>query len=377
MASSNATIVEDPGTGSTMTSAPGPGGPQDTSTQAAGVIAAWVIMTTMSGITVCLRFYTRRAILNVLGTEDWLILVAMLLAVGACIGSVRQTFFALGHHVWTVSPENYSHWLFEQWYTLFLYATSLGFTKLSILFLYMRILVHGTRMRLANYIVMGTVVACNIWIFITSFINCIPLEATWDLSVQGKCLGLASALGNSIIHILTDFIIFALPLPVVVSLRIHRKQKIALMAVFCLGFVMISIARMDFSDMTYQFAAFAYWGAVEVNLAIICACLTTLKPLGVRLFPRLLASSTRRTSAYPVGSFGVRQQGIPLASSSQMTASGKAAKGGHERRYSRFEEKDIIDCEVAADLDEPEGSSSQSRIVSPTTSKAHMTLGLS
>jgi len=49
----------------------------DASTQTAGVIAAWVIMTVVAGVTVGLRFYTRRVIIRVLGVEDWLILVAM------------------------------------------------------------------------------------------------------------------------------------------------------------------------------------------------------------------------------------------------------------------------------------------------------------
>jgi hypothetical protein len=44
-------------------------------------------------------------------------------------------------------------------------------------------------------------------------------------------------LGNSIMHIITDFIIFALPLPVLVKLRINKKQKVGLIAVFSLGFL--------------------------------------------------------------------------------------------------------------------------------------------
>ena len=55
----------------------------------------------------------------------------------------------------------------------------------------------------------------------------------------------------------------------------------------------VTITRMDFEDVTWKFAVLAYWGAVEVNLAIICACLTTLKPLVVRIWPTLLASTTR------------------------------------------------------------------------------------
>lgn len=51
--------------------------PLDTSTQVGGIIAAWVIMTTVAGVTVGLRFYTRRYIITVLGAEDWLIAGAM------------------------------------------------------------------------------------------------------------------------------------------------------------------------------------------------------------------------------------------------------------------------------------------------------------
>jgi hypothetical protein len=59
---------------------------------------------------------------------------------------------------------------------------------------------------------------------------------------------------------------------------------------------------MDFSDMTYHhMATLSIWGSIELNLAIICACLTTFKPLIVRVFPKLLKSSrmaTPRTLAY-------------------------------------------------------------------------------
>jgi hypothetical protein len=58
-----------------------------------------------------------------------------------------------------------------------------------------------------------------------------------------------------------------------------------------------TIRSVNFNDMTYSFAPLAYWGAVEINLAVICASLTTLKPLVDRLFPRLLGST-------PAGSGG-------------------------------------------------------------------------
>ena len=116
------------------------------------------------------------------------------------------------------------------------YTMSLAFTKVSILILYMRILVYGW-MRIANWVVLGIVMACNIWVFIGTFISCIPLDAAWNPLVPGKCLGLAFSLGNSVMHVITDFLIFALPLPAILGIKLPRRQKIGLLLVFSLGFL--------------------------------------------------------------------------------------------------------------------------------------------
>ena len=54
---------------------------------------------------------------------------------------------------------------------------------------------------------------------------------------------------------------------------------------------MVVLKNLDLTDVTYSLAASSYWSAVEINLAVICACLTTLKPLLARLFPKLLGTS--------------------------------------------------------------------------------------
>lgn len=38
------------------------------------------------------------------------------------------------------------------------------------------------------------------------------------------------------INLVTDFVIFSLPLPVIRSLQLPKRQKVLLMGVFCLGF---------------------------------------------------------------------------------------------------------------------------------------------
>ena len=51
------------------------------------------------------------------------------------------------------------------------------------------------------------------------------------------------------------------------------------------------------TDVTWNAASTANWNTFEVNIAIICACLTTIKPAITRMFPSLLASDPDLTSA--------------------------------------------------------------------------------
>lgn len=78
---------------------------------------------------------------------------------------------------------------------------------------------------------------------------------------------------------------------------------------------LITISKLALTDPTYNLAVVAYWGAVEVNLPIICACLATIRPLLNRLFPGLLgprSSQDGATASHPVSSRR-RYAGEPVA----------------------------------------------------------------
>ncbi len=124
----------------------------------------------------------------------------------------------------------------EQFYSLLFYVISLALAKVSIIFLYMRVMTHGVQ-RIAVYVLLGVIVVCNVWAVISQLIQCIPIEANWNPNVQGTCFGLVLGKSSSILHIVTDFFIFVLPIPTLLTLKIHKKQKIGLLAVFSLGFL--------------------------------------------------------------------------------------------------------------------------------------------
>lgn len=91
-------------------------------------------------------------------------------------------------------------------------------------------------MRLACAILIGFIVVYGTWTVVSAWANCVPLAKFWDPSVPGFCLNKEALwFSNSAVHILTDLLILILPMPVLKSLQLPRKQKLALMAVFALG----------------------------------------------------------------------------------------------------------------------------------------------
>ncbi len=123
------------------------------------------------------------------------------------------------------------------WYSLLFYTLTLCMSKVSILLLYLRIFSFQW-VRRAGQIVLAIVIISNIYMVITIFTACIPLQAYWDLSITDKyCHPQAVWWSHTGMLMITDFLIFLLPLPVVWTLNVPRRQKYALFAIFGLGFL--------------------------------------------------------------------------------------------------------------------------------------------
>jgi len=111
------------------------------------------------------------------------------------------------------------------------------FTKLSILCLYIRVLTYD-RVRLAAKILLGIVLVSHIYILTALFTACVPLDAFWDFSKRetAYCHDISIYWSHAGLNIVTDFLIFMLPLTVIHKIRTTRPQKIALLVIFILAF---------------------------------------------------------------------------------------------------------------------------------------------
>lgn len=114
------------------------------------------------------------------------------------------------------------------------YVACLGFIKTSVLFFYMRLGdQYLTRM---SIVMIAVVIAQALANTLTAAFQCSPIRKAWASTVPGKCVDInAYYLANAALNIVTDVLTYTLPMKVVFTLHVPRKQKIALGFILCLG----------------------------------------------------------------------------------------------------------------------------------------------
>ncbi len=116
-----------------------------------------------------------------------------------------------------------------------LYALTVVTTRLSILYLYRRIFAVPSFRQLS--LVVG--IACIIWWIantIVFLVTCMPIQKSWDPQREGHCYNFDEwFIGISIIDIILDTVILALPIKMVLGLQLSSQRRISLCFIFLLG----------------------------------------------------------------------------------------------------------------------------------------------
>jgi len=90
-------------------------------------------------------------------------------------------------------------------------------------------------------VVLFAVMVIGAWLVASVCTACVPLEAFWNWWLRfapvqpAYCQPPNLWWANSGIHIATDVLIVLLPMPVISTLRLPRRQKMAVIGVFALG----------------------------------------------------------------------------------------------------------------------------------------------
>lgn len=161
---------------------------------------------------------------------------------------------------------------------------------MTFLFQYYRIL----GLLLPRYVYTSIVVAIGAWsmaMVLQCFFLCQPLAGFWDKTLPGvKCLpDLSTWLGGAIGNILTDLVVFALPIPMLSKLNLPSIQKVVLLGIFSLGFLTIALSavrikylRLNEDDVSWSNVSLTCLSMSELTLGIISACVPTMRRLFFR-----------------------------------------------------------------------------------------------
>lgn len=293
-------------------------------TQSHTVTAVAVAFAIITFIIVGLRLYARIFLVQHVGKDDYLIVIASLLSWAFIAATIRSAELGLGGHYADVMARgvpNFVAYLQTVWLSSVFYNACLGFIKTSVLALYMR-LGDRTLGRLST--VMMAVVACQATAnVLVCIFQCGPIRAAYDITIPAadkRCIDInAFYLANAAVNILTDVLTYALPIPLVLKLQVPLAQRVGLGVALCLGFVacLASIIRITFipamlasADPTWDIAQPMYWSVIETNIGILASSIPSTKVIAKRHFPRLLGSSCSRGPTGPAGGGGGEFQTI-------------------------------------------------------------------
>ncbi|KAK4671747.1 hypothetical protein QC764_608365 [Podospora pseudoanserina] len=274
--------------------------------------SVWVAFS-FAAIFVALRFWTRIKIVRSLGAADWLVLAALLVAAAMSAVMTVEVGYGMGKHVYDVEPkENFLKMLKTWYFSLLFYCVSLGLSKISICVIYVTIFTYDWAKK-CSWAMLIFVAVHNVWALGTTLTFCIPLQSLWDPRVKASyCHSESIWWVNTSLGVFTDFLIFLLPIPMIMPLKLPRRQKIAVTAVFAIGFFIciVSVIRLSIIvwlksnphvDYTYVNALSSHWTSLEIHISILVACAMTLKPLITRLFPNLLEPPSGESTGLPSG----------------------------------------------------------------------------
>jgi hypothetical protein len=123
------------------------------------------------------------------------------------------------------------------WLSSIFYNACIGFIKLSVLALYVRI---GDRtLRIMAYIMIGVIICQAGGNVLACIFQCTPVSAAYDVTIleaDKKCINInAFYLANAAVNIFTDLLTYSLPFKLVWQLQVPRPQKISLAIILGLG----------------------------------------------------------------------------------------------------------------------------------------------
>ncbi|KAL8974748.1 MAG: hypothetical protein Q9197_001010 [Variospora fuerteventurae] len=281
-----------------------------TEDQGQRIVSSMVALIVLPTLAVIARLLSRYLAHAGFWYDDLWVVISLLLSYGPIICVlISQGTNGFGRHIWALQDPKYTNRFMEilYIYAIFFYLSSTAI-KICILLFYRRIF-PVRELKLALQIAMGIVIAYFIGSVLSLIFQCAPIDKYWNREKPGSCVnGDVVLIVPGAINAVLNFLIIALPIPLLWKLRTTVSQKSVLTGIFvCAGFVciisiirLVVLSRLHHADVTWNFVNSAIWSTAEPCMGVVSACIPSLRPL-VALITRgthkVRSQSSDRTSS--------------------------------------------------------------------------------
>ncbi|KAJ5549218.1 hypothetical protein N7513_006452 [Penicillium frequentans] len=202
------------------------------------VLAITTSFTILSTLFVSIRLWTRFKLVRSPGLDDLFIFAALLCSFAFYGFMLAERHYGLGVSRQQLSDEVAANQMHYLWLSVPFYNLALILSKLSALFLFLRIF-RSKPFIFITYALMGFLVIAGLWMVTSGFVFCIPVSDFWrappPVAVK-HCLPKGPVwYSNAAMQIFSDVVILILPMPLLYKLQLPRPQKIGIMLVFGVG----------------------------------------------------------------------------------------------------------------------------------------------
>ncbi|KAI7192697.1 hypothetical protein KC363_g3103, partial [Hortaea werneckii] len=264
--------------------------PLDTG-RASSIVICCIVFPCLAALTVVARFVARRQKAVKYGWDDYLVVLALLALFGQLTILILGTIYGgVGHHNVRLSSENIAFQYKVLAAVQFTFGTSVGFMKMSICVLLIRVFGLNKAFRLAAWCALGLCIAWTIMVISIGAGLCRPFSYNWNRDQDGSCgNSVAAYISIAATDIGVDAVLITLPMPWLWRLQMATKTKIGLTVVFALAFldIIVAILRIYYlvntsyaegADFSWVSSGTFVWSVIEPSLGIIVACAPVLGP---------------------------------------------------------------------------------------------------
>ncbi|OCK74500.1 hypothetical protein K432DRAFT_409804 [Lepidopterella palustris CBS 459.81] len=254
------------------------------------IIAVTTAMCIVGTIAIILRIFSRYFIVRNPGKDDWSMVVAWVISLGYYTETLVDWKLGLGMRSTMLRLEDMIAIMKSSLAIELTYYVAVYFIKSSIILLYLR---FATQKRF-RILCEATIALLSIYTLIcvvVIILQCRPVAKLWDVTgtLPATCInsGLFFLITASF-NLASDIWVTILPIKTLIGIQSPMREKVALIFVFAMGTfscvaAMIRLkALVNFThskDVFFDTVPLDIWSSIEINVAILCSSMPSLKPL--------------------------------------------------------------------------------------------------